>query len=300
MQPDVQLAVLKAFRIIRESLSETQLARIISTGNLDALLDAALRQAVMDTAFQPVRDQIRRSVGQSVTYYAKQIAIPATLPGVTIAFDVLSPHVIDGIRSLETKVVGDLEKDARETVRAFVENGLRDGVGPRTIARDLRTVVGLGPSQLEQVQNFRDALTGQNGRSITDYTLRDKRFDRTIAKGELTPEQVDKMVEAYTRKRVAQNAETVARTATLDAQKLGQKLAMDDAVKKGVYDADRLMKRWVGVMDSRERPEHVAMEGEVVPYDQAYSTGEIVPGSSTYNCRCQSVYFQRSVQRMAA
>src|SRR6185312_4335552 len=105
MQPDVQLAVLKAFRIIRESLSETQLARIISTGNLDALLDAALRQAVMDTAFQPVRDQIRRSVGQSVTYYAKQIAIPATLPGVTIAFDVLSPHVIDGIRSLETKVV---------------------------------------------------------------------------------------------------------------------------------------------------------------------------------------------------
>jgi len=299
MQPDVQLAVLKAFRIIRESLSESQLARIISTGNLDALLDAALRQAVMDTAFQPVRDQIRRSVGQSVTYYAKQIAIPATLPGVTIAFDVLSPHVIDGIRSLETKVVGDLENDVRETVRAFVENGLREGVGPRTIARDLRTVVGLGPSQLEQVQNFRDALTGQNGRSVADYTLRDKRFDRTIAKGDLTPDQVDKMVEVYTRKRVAQNAETVARTATLDAQKLGQHLAMQDAIQKGVYDPNRLVKTWRGVMDSRERDSHIAMEGDTVPWDQLYSNGQMIPGDTEYNCRCVSIYRQRPVERMA-
>jgi len=299
MQPDVQLAVLKAFRIIRESLSESQLARIISTGNLDALLDAALRQALMDTAFQPVRDQIRRSVGQSVTYYAKQIAIPATLPGVTIAFDVLSPHVIDGIRSLETKVVGDLENDVRETVRAFVENGLREGVGPRTIARDLRTVVGLGPSQLEQVQNFRDALTGQNGRSVADYTLRDKRFDRTIAKGDLTPDQVDKMVEVYTRKRVAQNAETVARTATLDAQKLGQHLAMQDAIQKGVYDPNRLVKTWRGVMDSRERDSHIAMEGDTVPWDQLYSNGQMIPGDTEYNCRCVSIYRQRPVERMA-
>ncbi len=300
MQPDVQLAVLKAFRLIRESLSESQLARIISTGNLDALLDAALRQALMDTAFQPVRDQIRRSVGQSVTYYAKQIAIPATLPGVTIAFDVLSPHVIDGIRSLETKVVGDLENDVRETVRAFVENGLRDGVGPRTIARDLRTVVGLGPSQLEQVQNFRDALTGQNGRSVADYTLRDKRFDRTIAKGDLTPEQVDKMVEAYRKKRIAQNAETVARTATLDAQKLGQHLAMQDAIQKGVYDPNRLVKTWRGVMDSRERDSHIAMEGDTVPWDQPYSNGQMIPGDTEYNCRCVSIYRQRPANGMAA
>ena len=166
------------------------------------------------------------------------------------------------------------------------------------IARDLRTVVGLGPAQLQQVDNFRDALLGQNGRSITGYTLRDKRFDRTILKGDLTPQQVDKMVEAYTRKRVAQNAESVARTATLDAQKLGQHLAMDDAVKKGVYDPNRLVKTWRGVMDSRERPEHVAMEGETVPYDQAYSTGEITPGSSTYNCRCISIYHQRPANRM--
>src|SRR6185437_9197767 len=300
MQPDVQLAVLRAFRLIRESLFESQLARIIATGNLDALLDQAFRQAVMDTAFQPVRDQIRRSVGQSVTYYAKQIAIPASLPGVTIAFDVLSPHVITGIRSLETKVIGDLQTDVRETVRAFVENGLRDGVGPRAIARDLRTVVGLGPSQLQQVDNLRDALLGQNGRSVTDYTLRDKRFDRTIAKGNLTPDKIDKMVDAYLKQRIAQNAETVSRTAVLDAQKLGQHLAVQDAISKGVYDPNRLMKTWRGVLDSRERELHLEQEGSTVAWDQPYpGTGEIIPGSSTYNCRCVSIYRQRPVQRAA-
>ena len=291
MQPDVQMAVLKAFRLIRESLSESQLARIISTGNLDALLDQAFRQAIMDTAFQPIRDQMRRSVGQSVTYYAKQIAIPASLPGVTISFDVLSPHVITGIRSLETSTLGTLQGDIRETARAFVENGLRDGVGPRTIARNLRNVIGLAPNQELAVRNFESALRG-DGRNPLDYKLRDRRFDATIKKAPLTDEQVEKMTAAYRQRMVAHNAETNARTITLDAQKLGQRLAVQDAITKGVYDSNRLMKRWVGVNDSRERPEHLAMNNQVVPWDQPYSTGQNYAGEGDWNCRCLDMFFQ--------
>jgi hypothetical protein len=91
---------------------------------------------------------------------------------------------------------------------------------------------------------------------------------------------------------VAFNAETNTRTLSLEAQKVGSALTWQDAIDRGVVDPSRLMKRWSGVMDSRERPEHVAMEGEVVRFDEPYSNGEDIPGISTWNCRCVSIMFQ--------
>ena len=112
-----------------------------------------------------------------------------------------------------------------------------------------------------------------------------------VSKG-LTEAQITKMTDAYRRRMIAFNAETNARTATLDALKLGQELSWRDAMDKGIIpEGYVLMKQWKGVMDDREREEHIAMEGETVPFDQAYSNGETVPGESTYNCRCISIVF---------
>lgn len=295
--PQVAAAILRAYAVIRLSFNERQIADLVATGDIDRVLRQALNASLMDSAFLPVRDRLRSSVGRSIAYFAREIPPPPPAApagaSVRIGFDVLNPRIVDGIRTLETKVVTGLQDDVRETVRAYVENSLRDGTHSSVIARNLRSVVGLGPSQLQEVQNYRDALNGENGRSIKDYTLRDKRFDRTIAKGDLTPDQVDKMVERYTERRIAQNTETVAHTASMDAMKMGQHLSMADAVERGIYDPDRLVKTWVGVMDARERASHVAMEHETVPWDQPYSNGQNFPGQDEFNCRCLSRYTQR-------
>jgi hypothetical protein len=107
----------------------------------------------------------------------------------------------------------------------------------------------------------------------------------------LTEAQIDTMTTAYERRMVAFNAETHARTAALDAQKLGQRLTWEQAAARGDVDGGRLMKRWRGVMDDRERPSHVAMEGEEVHFRSPYSNGQQQPGDDEYNCRCISVYF---------
>ncbi len=285
LRPDLQAGVLASFRALRDALaalSEPDVEKLIAAGTADIIATQVLSSAVLDRAFLParaaVRDAIERSFGWSVADLPKRI---------TLVFDRLNPDVITAIRRLETAVMQPLQTEARETVRAFVENGLRDGVNPRTIARNIRSVVGLGPSQLEQVENFRDALLGQNGRSVANYTLRDKRF-----KAPSTPEQIDKAVEAYRKARIAQNAETVSRTASLDAMKLGQQLSWKAAIDAGYVDGDRLTKTWVGVLDDRERPEHVAMEKQTVPFDEPYSNGQMIPGDDEYNCRCISVYRQ--------
>jgi uncharacterized protein with gpF-like domain len=47
------------------------------------------------------------------------------------------------------------------------------------------------------------------------------------------------------------------------------------------------LKTWFGVMDERERDEHVALEGETVGIDENFSNG--IPYPSEPNCRCAAV-----------
>lgn len=292
LTPEIARRLLAAFATLRESLSDAELQRLVAVGAVEQLIQRFVDDATFNAAMQPVRDAMRRNIIQSVTAYAKTLPLPPTsVRSLVVSFDYLAPQVIQAIRALETRVMMSLATDVRETVRAYVENGLRDGVNPRVVARNLRSVIGLGSTQMQEVENFRDALLGQNGRSVTGYTLRNRTVDRLLAKGTLTDEQVDRYVEVYRKRRLAQNAETIARTAALDAQKAAQHLAWQQAVGKGFVDGSRLRKMWIGVMDSRERPTHVAMEHATAPWNEPYSNGQMVPGDSEFNCRCVSRYF---------
>jgi len=298
LEPELSRALLRAFQIIRDAVPQTELARIIDSGHFETLLQAAFADAVLDRAFLPVRDRLRSITADAVRYFARDLPRGGRVDGgIAVSFDVLNPRVIDAIRALDTKVIQTLKDDVRETVRAYVENAVRDGVGPRTVARDLRDVIGLAPNQARAVDNYRTLLETGDSAALRRQ-LRDKRYDRTTARafgadGEGLPaDTIDAMVAAYRKKMLAFNAETNARTATLDALKAGQRLSWQDAIDAGIVDGARLVKRWIGVKDDRERPEHLAMEGETVPFDQPFSNGEMIPGDSTYNCRCIPAYYQ--------
>lgn len=284
MTPDIAAAMQRAFQRLRDSLTEAEILRAIETGRVERLISDAL----LESAMQPVRDEIRRGVASGFKSYTPEIiAAVKAAKQVGLSFDFLNPRVIDAIRELETKVVTTLAESIRDTVKAHVENGIRDGVNPHTTARSLRSIIGLAPNQLQEVENFRAALKGDDGRNPFTYTLRDKRYDAKIKRGELTDAEIEKMVEAYRKRRIAQNAATNARTAALDAQKLAQRMSWEDAAAKGFVDRARLRKTWIGVMDARERPEHVAMQGQTVGFDELFMpVMEMTPGESTYNCRC--------------
>ena len=80
---------------------------------------------------------------------------------------------------------------------------------------------------------------------------------------------------------IAFNAETHARSAALDINRLAQRMSWEDAAAQGIVDRTRLMRMRIGVNDSRERPEHVAINNEVVAFDEPYSNGEMVPGDNS-------------------
>jgi hypothetical protein len=286
LQPDVAADLLRAWAAIRESLSDAELARLIASGQIDQIIDDAL----LDRAFIPLRARLRKAIEKGFDATVKDLPKAGKVDGtIAVAFDTLNPKVIEAVRQLETRVITDLKDDVKETVRAFVENGLRDGRAPRSIARELRGMIGLSPDQLEQVQNFRDALEGKNGRSVTDYTLRNKTVDRLLAKGPLTEEQIDRYTDVYRKARIAQNANTISHTATLDSYKLGQQLSWEDARANGVIPPGyELWKTWVQIDRPTKREEHIPLNGETVPFDQPYSNGQMIPGEDDYNCACIS------------
>jgi hypothetical protein len=298
LAPEMGLSLLRAYATIRLLLAEAEVARAIETGNLDTLFRDILALTVLDAAFQPARERMRRAVAESVRYTARTLPVPPP-PGrsLAVSFDVLNPRVVTAIRKLETRVIGELASDIRETIRTRVEQGLQAGENPRAIARDLRPLVGVPPSREVWMQNYRAALeNAATTNKALGYELRDKRFDATVAKARqsgtsIPPAKIDAMVAAMRKKVISFSADVVSRTATLDALKLGQRLSWDAAIAQGSVDRVRLYRRWAGVMDTRERPSHVAMQGDVAQFDEPHRNGQMVPGEDEYNCRCIDVFY---------
>ena len=298
MTPETRQALLRALQILRDSIGaipHTDLARLVDNGDVDGLIALVLSAVALDRAFLPYRQQIRDQTVRSFKYFVKDLPGAGRIDGaVGVAFDYLSPNVVTAIRALETKAIQTLAEDIRDVARAVAENGIRDGDGPQTIARELRAVIGIAPSQEQYVENLRRELTDGRIADAERRVLLDRRFNlerlASLSDAERA-KRIETIVAQYRKRYIAFNADTNARTATLDAMKLGQRLTWQQAIDKGIVDGTRLKKRWVGVMDSRERPEHVAMEGETVGFDQPFSNGEVVCGDSTYGCRCFPKYF---------
>lgn len=261
LTPDAAKALLDAYEIIRSSLTPDEIDALIRGD--DSLLDRALLR---------YRQQVRATVERGFQQTVKELPKAGKIDGtVSVSFDTLNPRVIDAVRQLESRVINSLKDDIRETVRAYVENGIRDGKSPRTVAKDLRPLIGLSETQARNSEKYREKL---------------------LAKGK-SPEQVEKAVTAYQRKAITQNANTNAGTATRDSLKLGQHMSWQDAIDKGLVDPALLTQTWVTVGDNRVRDEHRAMNGETVPFGNTFSNGDVIPGESAYNCRCVLKYRQR-------
>lgn len=304
--PAVARAILDAWREVAATISESQLAELLASSSIDRIIAEFLDEKTLDRALAGLRTQLRLQVERTVTWSAADLPKRGRIDGnLAVQFNVLNPRHIDAVRALDTAVMRVLKDNVRESFRAFLENGIRDGIGPRKLASQVKDWIGLSKNQVEAVANFRGLLESGDREALT-RALRDRRFDSTLrrllgANGEgLTTAQIDRMTNAYLKKMVAFNAETVSRTATLDALKVGNRLTWQQAIEDGFVPRERVMKRWVATLDDRTRDEHAAMNGETVPFDSPYPNGDMYPGESDpWNCRCREHVFVATPSQLA-
>lgn len=279
MEPRLRARLFAAWDLVRALFSEAELAEAIRRGHIDRLLHDLLTDDSLDPALGSLRRLVRTQTDHAGDGWTRLIPTPLRPP----LFDTLDPAVIDAVRRLDTRVFDGIKNGVRDTVRGALEDGLREGHHPRSIARRIRGAVGLGPSQEQQVLNFRRALEEGRVSDAYRYTLRDRRFRISDS---MTQADIDRQVEAYRRRRIAQNAETHARTIALDSQRLAQRASWESAIRQGTVNRNDLVRKWITVGDDRVRPEHQELHGAEVGFDERYPNGELLPGESTYNCRC--------------
>lgn len=295
VSPTMRAAILRAFRLVREALSDAEMARLIASGNIEALALAVVDAMQSATTTAPIRETIRTAYRRTAIAGIRTLPLPRSLV-VEVAFDFLNPRVVEAITDLESRALATLTEETAQVVRQVVRRGITDGVGPRALVPILRSRIGLAPSQEEQVASYRRALVEGDFAHARRFTARDKRFDAAMRRGApLSPEQVDRMTDAYRRVRQGQNAATHARTAMLDATRAGQRASWEAAIAQGGLDRSRMTKRWATTKDGRQRPEHDRMHGVTVGFDDLFPVdgGVLVPGQNTYNCRCVAIYRYR-------
>lgn len=287
LAPELVAALLTAMRAVREQLSVAEVERLIRAGRLSDAVNAAVPLDQLERALAPA--SVVLTEGTLTAARATTPLLPLAARQVIADFTVLNPRILDAVRRLDTTQIRSLAPEIRQSVRETIEAGLTRGLNPRTVARSLSGTIGLAPNQAAAVRNFRAALEAGDLAKVRRYALRDARFSLDT----LTPSRIDTMVAAYERRMFAFNAETHARTAALEAQRVGQRLAWAEAKESGALGEAEVYKRWVATQDARTRDEHAAMHGQEVPLDQPYSTGQMYPGEGEYNCRCAETYVER-------
>lgn len=337
LEPELRAAVLAAFAGLGDAVDEAHLRHAIEQAGTDrARLDAVLRVLLDDptlaTALAPVRDALRaataaggqvlaESIGTLLTTHPDPAApsaptpdattgTPGTTPGIgdtiRVTFQVVHPRVVETMRAAELELFPQLAADVRAGARQLITDALAEGRGPAEAARAVRPLLGLTESQAASVARQRQRLTsGTPGevRKFLGLANRDARHDRTVRTllgGEgatLTPAQVDRVVSAYGRRLLAQSAETLARTESLNALRRANRAAWDQATEQLGYAPEDIIREWRARLDGRERPAHHAMHGQIVPLGEDWQVPGVgpqpYPGASEYGCRC----FERIVPR---
>ena len=296
LAPDLRRRYLSAFRLLREQIRPSVFARAIETGTIEQLISEQLGDAQLDGLLRPLELQIDRTALRAGEIATKDLPHRFQFG----QFDILNPQVVSAARTMSGRAIMRFKGEIRETVREAITDGLAEGLGPRTIARDLRATIGMAPNQAQAVRNFNRMLREGDDELFT-RVLRDRRFDRTIRKAfgpngqGLTPAQIESMTNAYRRRMIAHAAETEARTLTLQALKVGQRLTWIDAAERGIVNPADLRREWLAVGgpdgDGRNRPEHLELHGDVVGFNEPFANGQMVPGESDYNCRCRARVF---------
>jgi len=300
-------AILDAFESIRQSLSLSELEELLRErpGQVVRLIDSLPIENLLAPAAAAIA--AAAFVGAELT---ASLQAPVRNPqgqAVNFVFNVANPRVGPYAERISARRVREVSEGVRAVVRDIVRTEVPQGINPRDTARRIRGSIGLTARQERAVSNFRRMLeTGD--RQALDRALRDKRFDSSIRRAisgekELTPAQIDKMVNRYRERYLMYRSEVIGRTEAIRALSGGGDEYIRSQVDAGLIDARQVRRTWVPTRDGRTRDAHIAiprMNPEGVGLDEPFASplgpirfpaDPLTDPANSIQCRC--AVFQR-------
>lgn len=282
---------LAALQVLREQGSLDELAELLAQG----------RQIEAVQLVEEAADLMAAATsGVMLGTGAASAEFLSSALGLIIAFDQSNPRAVRIMRGNRLRLAAELALDQREAITAVIADGIARGINPRQQAVELRENLGLTRNQVRAVQNYRRALeTGS--RVALQRELRDRRFDRTVeaaieGRRQLTPQQIDRMVQRYRERFLRFRAENIARTEALRSVHEGADEMYRQLYDAGVLNPEEVESTWNVRLDGKQRESHATMSGQVRIGMEPFTSGNgnslrhpgdpDAPASETIRCRC--------------
>ena len=311
----VSLSFSKAIRSITDQVAYGRLRDAISRGDYDAALRAV---DIEDAAF----DEVRRLLLQSYAESAVDTLTGRKWP-VPVRYNSASPYAERYAREVVGQHITIITNDAREAVRWTIGDGIAFGRSNNKIALDIAGrmgadgrrhggIVGLNRQQAQWVQNARRYLEEGNTAAYLAMTRRDRRFDASVMRGNLTPAQIDRIIGRYSDRLLQTRGLTIARTERGSAVNNGMIDAWRQAADRVGWSHGDLVKEWRHGVARDPRLWHLQADGEkVVGLDTPFILGSgavmqcphdpLAPAGEVVNCSCRlKISAPRGIRRYGA
>lgn len=213
-----------------------------------------------------------------------------------VVFDQASESAVLAMRDAQLRMMTEFLRTQRKVARESLVTGAGRGLEPASRARAFRDSIGLTSAQARAVQNFRAALESGRPSDALRRKLRDRRFDRTVRRGNLTPAQIDRMVDRFREKLLKARGDVIARTEARRATNKGVNEAYGQAQAIGAIERGSVTQTWITSADEKVRGSHASMHGQIRPEGVPFISGlgnqlqfpgdENAPVEDVANCRC--------------
>lgn len=296
--PEVRRRFIEAIKAIRGTVKEAELRAALDSKSVDRVV----RVLGMERDLGPIEPMLLKPLEETVRQsgIAAMDATPeiaARGGSLAMRFDIINPHTVQSVRQYGFNLIRQVTDDTRDGIRAIVSDAMQFGGHPEEQARQIRSLIGLTDKQANSVSNFRRLLEDRDVRAL-DRALRDKRFDGTLRSvlgdegiDNLSKEQIDHMVERYSSRMLDFRANTIARTETINAARLGTQQAWVQSTESGLLERSKVRQGWMVTPDDRLCEYCQAVPGmnpDGVPLGQTFATplGPVDGPTLHPNCRC--------------
>lgn len=312
--PDIRNSFLSAIQDVVDRVVLSEMIEAIRSGDVER---AFRRTGMNDAALRPITMAVERAYEQGGVLITD--GFPKNLRNsdgrVIIRFDARNSRSEAWLRDQSSRLVTSIQDSTRQVIRNTMQQGMREGVNPRTVALDMvgrfdpvtkhrvGGLIGLATNQEQWVVRTQQMIEQLDPRYFK-RALRDKRFDRTVAKAiregtPLSPEIVSKIVTRYKDNTLRYRGETIGRTETISALNRADFEATQQAIDTGTITVSDVTKIWDATGDDRTRPDHLEIDGQTVQFGEPFTfpdgTQAMYPGDTsldasaeeTINCRCR-------------
>jgi SPP1 gp7 family putative phage head morphogenesis protein len=278
MNPETLERLLETITIANQKKIQQALLTSIDLGGKDAIKEIQkIAPKLALPAFSPSKVKIENKPAMSNMEFTKLPAWAQPKPPkveFNMSFNKTNPNSLAFAERRAGELITSIDALTRNSVRQAIIDAFNEGLDYRATARRIKSVVGLHP---------------QWAKAVTKYEKREyERLVRSGIKEATARARATERATRYSDSLKSKRATMIARTEIQIAQNEGRQEGWNQAAEQGFVDAES-QKMWIIAQDERTCDVCSELDGEIVPWNETFSSGHETPGRVHPNCRCTMV-----------